>query len=175
MIYSIEYYGTKYSVDFTDHTRGTRSNEFVPRDALVYPQLAAKLLRTALQYGLFSMRKKHVVVTARVGEDYAISFVVVLSEDDNLTVISILSHPFCHYDIYRTIRNRINLYSLVFPKVTVTQATELKQRQAELKKPKSFKKKGVPVKRLNYKKDSALHHKNELDSYKTNHDHKRKL
>lgn len=175
MIYAVEYYNTKYSVDFTAHTRETRATENVPRDALVYPEMCHTLLRTALQHGLFSMRDRPVVITARVGSEYAVSFIVVLSDANNITVLSILSHPFTHYYIYYTVRNRINLYSLVLPQVSVKQAEVLRNRQAEIKPPKSFKKTGVPKQRLNYRKGSKEYFKNELESYSTTHNYKRKL
>ena len=175
MIHSVVSHGVKYQVDFTTHTKETRASENVSRDALVYPSLCTELLKKALQYGLFSLRNKTVAITARVGDNFAVSFLVKLDDNNKIVVISILVHPINFYGIYIKVRNRINLYSLVFPEVSVSEAYKLRSINTAAKKPKSFKRKNVPQQKYDYDKGSKSQLKNDLDTYTTTHNYKRTL
>ncbi len=132
--------GQRFSVTFTAHTRECRTTEQYPRDCMVYPALATELLTQAILNGLFSFRGKTVTVTARMGEDQAITFVVHLQDNNTLTVQTILNHPFSYYDVFIRNRYRINLWKLVFPKKTIAQVKALcirpkpKGRHVKLKK-----------------------------------------
>lgn len=176
MVYSLKYRDSQFSVIFTQHTRDTRPNETVPRDALIYPQMVEKLLLSALINGLTSFRNKgEVVVTARIGEEYAVSLLLNISNDSIITIQSVLTHPFVHYYVYYKYKNRINLWNLVFPSKTVAEVKALRITQKNNKKPKNFKKTGTIKMKLDYEKGTAAHRKNEIDTYTTTYNHKRRL
>ncbi len=176
MLHSLNYNSTHFSIIFTAHTRETRVNESIPRDALIYPQLVEKLLRTALINGLTSFRNKgQVVITTKLGTDFAMTFLVSINNNNIIVIRSILVHPFIHYYIYIKCKNRINLWNLVFPIKTVLEAKTLCIKQARLKKPKNFKKNNIPKQRLDYTIGSKAHTKAELDNYTTSYNHKRNL
>lgn len=176
MLHTVSYNNIQYSVVFTRHTTEIRSGETIPRDAFIYPSMAKALLTKALQYGLTSFRNKdQVVITARIGEEYAISFVLNITRDNVIKIHTVMTHPFAHHYIFIKTMNRINLWDLVFPSKSVIEVKAFKVAKQNTKQPKNFKRSNVVKMRLEYQEGTASHAKNEIDSYTTTYNHKRRL
>jgi len=176
MLHQVKYYGDKYSIVFTPHTRERRKNSDIPRDTFLYPSLCREFFLKALQYGLTSFRGKLVAITALVENDMAISMLVKMKHTNDIDVVTVLSHPRVVDRPFLTTQYRINLYMLVFPFLNVEQCrvkrveeTKKPKRHVVLKKPKRKLPRKIPT------EGTKAFAKYELDTYKTTYDYKRQL